>query len=205
MTFTCVYAVHEGQDLDPDSLPPMPLEPPGRGVQSEAVHTRKPVIIPDLAERLRQIDKVYVGSKKPSPDYTTSAICVPMITQGRMLGVMQIQSLQLNRFTSQDANLLTLICNTAAVAVQNAHLIHDLRRVNDQLMQSYDAIVHGWVMALDLRDHETEGHSERVAALTVQVARRYSLSRRSYRVCRSAEIDPILPILLRILSTRSCT
>lgn len=38
------------------------------------------------------------------------------------------------------------------------------------MVQSYDAIVHGWVMALDLRDHETEGHSERVAALTVQIA-----------------------------------
>jgi PAS domain S-box-containing protein/putative nucleotidyltransferase with HDIG domain len=45
--------------------------------------------------------------------------------------------------------------------------IHSL---NQDLLAAYDATLEGWVKALDLRDKETEGHSLRVTALTVQLA-----------------------------------
>ncbi len=40
-----------------------------------------------------------------------------------------------------------------------------------ELQLTYDATIEGWVRALDLRDKETEGHSQRVTHLTVHVAR----------------------------------
>lgn len=39
-----------------------------------------------------------------------------------------------------------------------------------QLLAAYEATIDGWSRALDLRDRETEGHSQRVAQLTVQLA-----------------------------------
>src|SRR5688572_4083860 len=39
-----------------------------------------------------------------------------------------------------------------------------------QLLIAYEATIDGWSHALDLRDRETEGHSQRVAKLTVQLA-----------------------------------
>jgi putative two-component system response regulator len=39
-----------------------------------------------------------------------------------------------------------------------------------QLLAAYEATIDGWSRALDLRDKETEGHSQRVAQLTVQLA-----------------------------------
>jgi putative two-component system response regulator len=39
-----------------------------------------------------------------------------------------------------------------------------------QLLTAYEATIDGWSRALDLRDRETEGHSQRVAQLTVQLA-----------------------------------
>jgi putative nucleotidyltransferase with HDIG domain len=42
----------------------------------------------------------------------------------------------------------------------------------DQLKQSYDLTLQGWARALEYRDGETEGHSRRVTALCVELARR---------------------------------
>jgi putative nucleotidyltransferase with HDIG domain len=40
----------------------------------------------------------------------------------------------------------------------------------EDLSAAYDSTINGWSAALDLRDHETEGHSRRVAALTLHLA-----------------------------------
>ena len=48
------------------------------------------------------------------------------------------------------------------VALQSAHI---------DLVQAYEATIEGWSRALDLRDHETEGHTQRVAEMTVKLAR----------------------------------
>ena len=43
------------------------------------------------------------------------------------------------------------------------------------LEQAYDETITGWARALDLRDHETEGHSQRVCKLTIQLAHALNL------------------------------
>ena len=45
----------------------------------------------------------------------------------------------------------------------------NLERAHAELMAAYDATILGWSRAMDLRDRETEGHSQRVADMTVQV------------------------------------
>lgn len=44
-----------------------------------------------------------------------------------------------------------------------------------ELQDTYDATIEGWVSALDLRDKETEGHTQRVTTLAVRLARALSL------------------------------
>ena len=46
----------------------------------------------------------------------------------------------------------------------------NLERAHAELMAAYDATILGWSRAMDLRDRETEGHSQRVADMTVQLA-----------------------------------
>jgi diguanylate cyclase (GGDEF)-like protein/PAS domain S-box-containing protein/putative nucleotidyltransferase with HDIG domain len=45
------------------------------------------------------------------------------------------------------------------------------KRLNAELTKAYEATIEGWARALDLRDHETEGHSRRVTEMTVRLAR----------------------------------
>lgn len=51
-----------------------------------------------------------------------------------------------------------------------------LQVANEQLLDAYEATIEGWSHAMDLRDRETEGHSRRVAELTVNLAQAVGLS-----------------------------
>jgi PAS domain S-box-containing protein/putative nucleotidyltransferase with HDIG domain len=49
-------------------------------------------------------------------------------------------------------------------------LLVDLQKKNDELAHAYDATLEGWVRFLDLRDQETEGHTQRVTEMTTELA-----------------------------------
>ncbi len=49
-------------------------------------------------------------------------------------------------------------------------MVSSLNRSQRDLIHSYDETLEGWAKALELRDKETEGHSERVTELTVRLA-----------------------------------
>jgi HD-GYP domain-containing protein (c-di-GMP phosphodiesterase class II) len=51
-----------------------------------------------------------------------------------------------------------------------------LSRANEALRLAYDQTIEGWSRALDMRDKETEGHSQRVADMTLQLARLAGMS-----------------------------
>ena len=50
-------------------------------------------------------------------------------------------------------------------------LINDLRNANQDLNDAYDATLQGWSSAMELRDHETERHTSRVARSVQEFAR----------------------------------
>jgi response regulator RpfG family c-di-GMP phosphodiesterase len=92
-----------------------------------------------------------------------SSYAVPLITRGQIKGVLAL----LHRsHVAPDADwleFLEILGGQAAVALDNADLFEHLQR-------SYDATLEGWVRALDLRDKETEGHSQRVTEVSVRLA-----------------------------------
>lgn len=51
-----------------------------------------------------------------------------------------------------------------------------IQALNTDLLEAYDVTLAGWARALDLRDHETEGHSQRVTDLTVRLAQELGLN-----------------------------
>ena len=55
--------------------------------------------------------------------------------------------------------------------MDNTSLFEGLQRSNVELTLAYDATIEGWSRALDLRDKETEGHTQRVTELTLRLAR----------------------------------
>ncbi len=60
-----------------------------------------------------------------------------------------------------------------ANAIRRATLLN--RRDAEELAQTYDTTLEGWAHALELRDNETEGHSQRVTELTARLAKALGL------------------------------
>jgi PAS domain S-box-containing protein len=51
-----------------------------------------------------------------------------------------------------------------------------LQQYSEELKAAYDATLKGWSNALELREHETAGHSQRVVDLTIEMARGFGFS-----------------------------
>ena len=67
--------------------------------------------------------------------------------------------------------------SVALYEAQRAHaLFTDLERSNEALMQAYDETLAGWSYALELRDGETRGHTQRVTELTLRLAEASGMS-----------------------------
>jgi putative nucleotidyltransferase with HDIG domain len=65
---------------------------------------------------------------------------------------------------------LEALATQAAIAIDVARLFADLQRSNSELTLAYDTSLEGWSRALDMRDQETEGHSQRVTEMTMTLA-----------------------------------
>ena len=73
-------------------------------------------------------------------------------------------------------SFMETLAGQAAIAIENATLFQELQRSNIELTRAYDATIDGWSRALELRDRETEGHTQRVTRGTLQLARRMKFS-----------------------------
>jgi putative nucleotidyltransferase with HDIG domain len=58
-----------------------------------------------------------------------------------------------------------------ALAIQRRRAEDTIQQTNTKLAHAYDETLAGWARALELRDKETEGHSQRVTDMTIKFAR----------------------------------
>ena len=101
-----------------------------------------------------------------------SILCAPLKIKNDLIGVIYVDNrARAGIFQVQDQNLITAFADQAAVAIDNARLFDDLQDKNRELEEAYQATLEGWVSALDMRDKETEGHTQRVTVLTQRLAK----------------------------------
>jgi putative nucleotidyltransferase with HDIG domain len=95
---------------------------------------------------------------------------VPLIAKGQIKGVLEVYHRSVHRAESEWLSLLETLAGQAAIAIDNAQLFDNLQQSNMELELAYDATIAGWSRAMDLRDKETEGHTQRVTELTLKLA-----------------------------------
>ena len=101
-----------------------------------------------------------------------SIICVPLKLKDDLIGVLYVDNrAHAGIFKENDLELISGFADQAAVAIDSARLFEDLQESHRELEKAYQATLEGWVRALDLRDKETEGHTQRVTILTQRLAR----------------------------------
>ena len=100
----------------------------------------------------------------------------PLIVRGQVYGVLELFHRRPLKPAGEWFSFLETIATQAAIAVDNAALYTGLQHSNSALSEAYEATLEGWVRALDLRDKETEGHTQRVTEMTLQLARSMGVS-----------------------------
>lgn len=101
-----------------------------------------------------------------------SILCAPLKIRNEMIGVIYVDNrAHTGIFRESDLELINAFADQAAVAIDNARLFDDLQASNRELEKAYQATLEGWVRALDMRDKETEGHTQRVTKLTERLAK----------------------------------
>lgn len=101
----------------------------------------------------------------------TCFYAVPLISKGKIKGALEVFEREHVHHDRGWVDFLNSLAGQAAIAIDNASLFLDLQRSNTDLRLAYETTLEGWSAALDLRDRETEGHTQRVAKLTEQIAK----------------------------------
>lgn len=95
---------------------------------------------------------------------------VPLIARGEVKGVLEVFNRAPLKPDMEWLNFLDSLGWQTAIAVDNALLVQGMQRSNTNLILAYEATIEGWSHALDLRDKETEGHTQRVTDMTLKLA-----------------------------------
>lgn len=100
---------------------------------------------------------------------------VPLIAQGNVMGVLEIFYRAAFEGDPEWMRLLDTLAAQATIAINTAELFRNLKQSNTELELAYDSTIEGWSRALDLRDKETEGHTQRVTEIAVLLARQMGI------------------------------
>lgn len=100
----------------------------------------------------------------------------PLMAKDQLLGALEIYHHTPLIMKTEWLKFLEMLAGQTAIAIDNATLFAALQRSHADLTQAYDTTLEGWSAALDLRDKETEGHTERVTEMTVRLAERMGVS-----------------------------
>ncbi|WCM39369.1 PAS domain S-box protein [Thermus antranikianii] len=95
----------------------------------------------------------------------------PLFAKGRLLGVLAVFTRRPWDLSPEEEEFLEALIGQGAVALDNALTFQELLKSQRELEAAYDLTLWGWAKAVELRDQETAGHTERVTELTLRLAR----------------------------------
>lgn len=100
------------------------------GIVGAAASLRQPVVVPDVT-----LDPRY---RMLNPE-TRSELAVPMIFKNRVVGVMDLESPQLNYFTADHVQVLSILAAHLAVSIENARLYEQVARDEARMERDLNA------------------------------------------------------------------
>ena len=97
-------------------------------LSGSVIKAKKPVVVYDVRN-----DEKYAYRDLASKEGLTSMVAVPMILKDKAIGVINVYTKQPHRFTSEEINVLQMVANQAAVAVENTKLMEEALKAKEAL------------------------------------------------------------------------
>ncbi|NQT32749.1 MAG: GAF and ANTAR domain-containing protein [Candidatus Omnitrophica bacterium] len=100
----------------------------GEGIVGLVAEEKKPIVISNVLE-----DDRYKEKKLAREENLISMLSVPMMVKDRVIGVINVYTVEEYDFTKSDIDLLSAVANQAAVAIENTELMVKTRIVQEEL------------------------------------------------------------------------
>jgi sigma-B regulation protein RsbU (phosphoserine phosphatase) len=123
------------------------------GIVGAAATLREPVLVPDVTTDPRYL--------MVNPE-TRSELAIPMIFKGKVIGVLDLESPQLQYFTEEHVQTLTILAANLAVSLENARLYEQVAR--DEARMERDLQAAKRIQGALLRPVPTDDYGLDVAA-----------------------------------------
>ena len=116
------------------------------------------------------VDERFTHSRSVAQLTVRSAMCVPLLNRGKVLGIVYLDSTdQANLFSREDLALLSAIALKAGIAIDNARLYDDLRGLFYNTVETL-------VRTIQAKDQYTSGHSTRVSRYSLLIGEKLGMS-----------------------------
>ena len=118
------YVIERGRRLQEEPIPLI-------GFRKHVIENREPLVIAENSpEEAARYGNPFVLSGEP----IKSAVFVPLVAGRRATGVVSLQNVDREHaFSESDVRLLTTLCGSLSVALDNARLVHETRQRNAEL------------------------------------------------------------------------
>ncbi|MBC7227482.1 MAG: GAF domain-containing protein [Thermoflexales bacterium] len=132
----------EGQKYPPERLP----YDPTRFLAAYVIERREPLFLSTLEEVQKVPIYLETTGSGRSPE---SLIAVPLLSRGRAIGAISVQSYEPRAFRREDLETLLMVATQAGVALENAHLFQEVEASQQYLRAVLDSVDYA-VMVTDL-------------------------------------------------------
>ena len=171
----------------------------GRGVTGWVAKTGQPLRVPDVTADVR-----YISVRKD----VRSELAVPLLLEGQLIGVLNVDSTRKNAFSAADEALLVALGNHAAQVIHNSWL-HEAVAHNLQRLEALFQVAQSIISSLNLEDilqrvtaNACRLMDSKICSLMLLNAER---DRLELRACHGASADfltkPPLPINDSLIGT----
>ncbi len=110
----------------------------GQGIAGWVVENERPVMVDNVEEDPR----FYPGIDRMSGFQTRSILAVPLKAKGKIIGVLEVlNKADGSTFTEEDALLLTIFSEQAAMAIENARLYEELKVQVEETRRMHEKLV----------------------------------------------------------------
>ncbi|HEY0264438.1 MAG TPA: sensor domain-containing diguanylate cyclase [Granulicella sp.] len=117
------YAIAVGENADTLKGLRVPL---GEGVAGWVASTGNPLVVPDVS-----LDPQWSAFSKKHPDLNIQSIaCLPVRSENRTLGVIQLLNSKLDLMSEYSISFLRILCDYAAIAIRNARAMERIQELS---------------------------------------------------------------------------
>lgn len=97
-------------------------------IAGDAIKAKKPVVVYDVRKEER-----YGFRDLAVKEHLTSMLVVPMVVKDKAIGVINVYTKKKHTFMQEEIDVLQMVANQAAVAVENTHLMKEALKAKEAL------------------------------------------------------------------------